>query len=65
MEVDENGVLKGTGVAFELIHEIQEKIGFHYNITKPDVNLLGDPNKGIIKMLKNKVRNVCFRKRGK
>lgn len=60
MEVDENGVLKGTGVAFELIHEIQEKVGFLYNITKPDINLLGDENRGIIKMLKNKVKNIFF-----
>lgn len=57
-----DGLLQGTGVAFDLIHEIQEKVGFLYNITKPDKNIFGDANTGIIKLLKDEVIRELFNK---
>ncbi|KAK6637465.1 hypothetical protein RUM44_007882 [Polyplax serrata] len=51
---DENGKLHGVGVAFDLIHAMQEKYGFLYNITLPREDIIGNENSGIIQMVKNK-----------
>lgn len=51
----ETGVIKGAGIAFDVIHEIQKRVGFYYNITMPDQNTLGNENVGVMKLLKSGV----------
>lgn len=34
---------------------MQDKIGFFYNITLPDKNIIGNENEGVVQMLKEKV----------
>lgn len=53
---DANGQLIGTGLAFDVFHEIQKKLGFLYTIIKPDVNQIGNVTHGAIKQLNNGVK---------
>ncbi|XP_047004051.1 ionotropic receptor 93a [Schistocerca americana] len=54
-----DGALVGQGVIFEIVDILKHKLGFSYEVVKPESNILGDENHGIIGLVHKKQVDVA------
>ncbi|RZF37350.1 hypothetical protein LSTR_LSTR010445 [Laodelphax striatellus] len=54
VEKDKNGVLRGSGIAFQIIETLRKQYGFTYSIVAPSKDILGDEKSGILELLHNR-----------